>query len=68
MMMLRIQKYMDQKSLKKNIFGKETLEEKQNITNLTTNEKTINKVLYILRKNTVTPVALQDVLQEVLSV
>lgn len=52
--------------IKKEYIGKKKTKEKQNIENLTSDENIINKVLYILRKNTVTPIGLNDALQEVL--
>lgn len=52
--------------IKKEYTGNKKTKEKQNIVNLTNDENIINKVLYILRKNTVTPVGLNDALQEVL--
>lgn len=52
--------------IKKEYFDKEKTEETKKIINLTTNENTINNVLYLLSKNTVTPIGLHDALQEVL--
>ncbi|MBP3463000.1 MAG: DUF6514 family protein [Clostridia bacterium] len=52
--------------IKKEYIGKKKTKEKRNIENLTSDENIINKVLYVLRKNTVTPIGLNDALQEVL--
>ncbi len=52
--------------IKKEYIGKKTTKERRNIINLTEDESLINNLLYILQKNTVTPMGLQDAIQEVL--
>lgn len=52
--------------VKKEYLGKKKLKEKNNIYNLTNDENVINKLLNILKVNKVTPVALNDIVEEVL--
>lgn len=52
--------------VKKEYLGKRKLREKNNIYNLTNDEKVINKLLNVLKINKVTPVALNDIVEEVL--
>ncbi len=52
--------------IKKEYLGKRKLKEKQNIHNLTNDETIIDKILNILKVNKVTPIGLNDVIEEVL--
>lgn len=52
--------------IKKEYSGKRKRKEKNNIYNLTDDEKVINSLLNILKSNKVTPVALDDIVEEVL--
>lgn len=52
--------------IKKEYLGNKKYKEKNNIQNLTTDENVINNLLNILRKNRVTPITLNDVIEEVL--
>lgn len=52
--------------IKKEYLGNKKYKEKNNIQNITTDENVINNLLNILRKNRVTPITLNDVIEEVL--
>lgn len=52
--------------VKKEYLGGKKLKEKNNICNVTNDENVINNILNILKNNQVTPIALNDIIQEVL--
>lgn len=52
--------------VKKEYFGRRHLKEKENIYNITNDETVIDNLLQVLRRNKVTPVSLNDVIEEVL--
>lgn len=52
--------------VKKEYLGKRKYKEKNNIYNLTNDENVIDNLLRILRKNKVTPISLNEVIEEVL--
>lgn len=52
--------------IKKEYFGKRRYKEKQNIHNLTNDENIIDKVLDLLKTHKVTPIGLNDIIEEVL--
>lgn len=52
--------------IKKEYFGNRKIKEKSNLYNLTSDENVIENLLHILRKNKVTPISLNDVIEEVL--
>ena len=52
--------------VKKEYFGRRHLKKKENIYNITNDETVIDNLLQVLRRNKVTPVSLNDVIEEVL--
>lgn len=52
--------------VKKEYLGGKKLKEKNNIYNITNDENVINKLLNILKNNKVTPIALNDIMHEVM--
>lgn len=52
--------------VKKEYLGKKKLKEKNNIYNLTNDETVIDNILDILTTNKVTPITLNDVVEEIL--
>ena len=52
--------------IKKEYIGKEIQIESRSIENISRNEQTINKVMELLKNNTVTPVSLEDVIGDIL--
>lgn len=52
--------------VKKEYLGKKKYKEKNDIYNLTNDETIVDNLLKILRKNKVTPISLNDVIEEVL--
>lgn len=52
--------------IKKEYIGKRKIKEKSNINNLTNDENVINTLLSVLKKNKVTPIALTEIVEEVL--
>ena len=52
--------------VKKEYLGKKKHKEKSDIYNLTNDEHVIDNLLQILRRNKVTPISLNDVIEEVL--
>lgn len=52
--------------VKKEYLGKKKIKEKNNIYNLTNDETVIDKILNILTTNKVTPMTLNDIVEEIL--
>lgn len=52
--------------IKKEYFGRKHIKEKENIYNITNDETVIDNLLQVLRKNKVTPITLNDVIEEVM--
>lgn len=52
--------------VKKEYLGKRKTKEKNNIYNLTNDETVVDKLLDILKTNKVTPIALNDIVDEIL--
>ncbi len=52
--------------VKKEYLGNKKIKEKNNINNLTNDENVINKLLNILKINKVTPITLNDIVEEIL--
>lgn len=52
--------------VKKEYLGKKKLKEKNNIYNLTNDENVVDKILNILTNNKVTPMTLNDIVEEIL--
>lgn len=52
--------------VKKEYIGKKKIKEKSDICNLTNDESVINTLLGILKANKVTPIALNEIVEEVL--
>ena len=52
--------------VKREYLGKKKLKEKNNIYNLTNDETIVDKLLDILKTNKVTPITLNDIVEEIL--
>lgn len=52
--------------IKTEYFNNTKLKESENIYNITNDEKVVDNLLYVLKKNCVTPIGLNDVVAEVL--
>lgn len=52
--------------VKREYLGNRKLKEKNNIYNVTNDENVINKLLNMLKNNQVTPIALEEIMHEVL--